>query len=65
MKLLTKAEFDKLTKKESGILYYSLASDNESLLYLVKSLLKKAKLDKEKDKSLIATCNYLIQKYKD
>lgn len=65
MKLLTKAEFDKLTKKESGILYYSLASDNESLLYLVKSLLKKAKLDKEKDKSLIATCNYLIQKYND
>lgn len=65
MKLLTKAEFDKLTKKESGMLYYSLASDNESLLYLVKSLLKKAKLDKEKDKSLIATCNYLIQKYND
>lgn len=65
MKLLTKAEFDKLTKKESGKLYYSLASDNESLLYLVKSLLKKAKLDKEKDKSLIATCNYMIQKYKD
>ena len=65
MKLLTKAEFDKLTKKESGMFYYSLASDNESLLYLVKSLLKKTKLDKEKDKSLIATCDYLIQKYKD
>lgn len=49
MKLLTKAEFDKLTKKEIDKLYYSLANDNNTLLYLVKSLLKKAKLDKEKD----------------
>lgn len=63
MKLLTKAEFDKLTKKELDLLYYSLANDTNELLHLVKSLLKKAKLDKEKDKSLIATCNYLIQKY--